>query len=126
MDLVFQRMIRTQALVTVCVAVVAFVLGGLHAGISAFAGGFAAVAGGFAGARVASGSNKKDNNQPAGIVLVRLLKGEAVKIAIIALVLLLVFKFYSGLVPLALILGLAGAALMSGAAIFSINQKSNL
>jgi ATP synthase protein I len=102
------------------------VLGGLHAGISAFAGGFAAVAGGFAGARVASGSNKKDNNQPAGIVLVRLLKGEAVKIAIIALVLLLVFKFYSGLVPLALILGLAGAALMSGAAIFSINQKSNL
>lgn len=126
MELVFQRMVRTQALVTVCVAVAAFMLGGLHAGISAFAGGFAAVVGGFAGAKVASGNKKNDLNQQAATVLVRMLKGEAVKIAIIALVLWLIFKFYSGLVPLALILGLAGAALMSGAAIFSINQKSNL
>lgn len=126
MDLVFQRMMKTQALVTVCLTILAFVLGGLHAGISAFAGGLAVMVGGFAGARVASGYKKSEPNQQAATVLVRMLKAEAVKIAIIALVLWLVFKFYSGLVPLALVLGLAGAALMSGAAIFSINQKSNL
>jgi ATP synthase protein I len=56
-------------------------------------------------------------------VLIRLLKAEAVKIVIIVLLLWLTFKFYSGLVPLALIIGLAGAALFSGAAIFAMNDQ---
>lgn len=123
MESVFRRMIRAQVIVTIVVALAAGVLSGLNAGVSAMAGGIAAIAGGLAGARVASGSK---NHQDAGSVLVRLLKAEAVKIMVIVLLLLLVFKFYGGLVPLALIFGLAGAALLSGAAIFSINEKSNL
>lgn len=120
---VFQRMIKMQIIATVLVAVVAYILLGFNAGISALAGGVAVVVGGLAGAAVAARGAVGDD--PSG-VLVRLLKAEAVKIAVIVLILWLVFKFFNGLVPLALILGLAGAALLSGAAMVSMNEKSNL
>lgn len=60
--------------------------------------------------------------QDAGSMIVTLLKAEAIKILVIFLTLLLVFKVYAGLVPLALICGLGAAALLSGAAIFSIKE----
>jgi hypothetical protein len=50
-----------------------------------------------------------------------ILKGELVKIAIIATLLLLIFKFYVLLVPIALIIGLAITALMAGKAFVSTN-----
>jgi len=128
-ELVFKRMIKMQVIATIVVAVVAYVVSGFNAGLSAVAGGFAAIAGGFAGAQMASGKPQNDHNnsqQNAGGMLIRLLKAEAVKIAVVVLVLWMVFKFYTGLVPLALIFGLAGAALCSGVAITSINEKSNL
>lgn len=59
----------------------------------------------------------------AGSALLSLLKAEAVKIFVIALVLLVIFKFYEELVPLALIGGLACAALISGAALRTLDQE---
>jgi len=122
MDQVFRRMIRMQFVVTLLVAVLASGLAGARGGLSAAAGGGAAIVGCLAAAWVVA-RNKR--NQDAGAVLVGLLKAEAIKILVIALVLWLVFKLYSGLVPLALIGGLAAAALLSGAAVFSINENNN-
>ncbi|MFM6979541.1 MAG: hypothetical protein ACKOW7_05990, partial [Methylophilaceae bacterium] len=56
-----------------------------------------------------------------GSILMAILKGELVKIAIIATLLLLIFKFYVLLVPIALIIGLAITALMAGKAFVSTN-----
>ena len=120
MDQVFQRMIMTQVVVTIIIAIAAFALGGLNTGLSAGAGGGVAILGGLVSSRIATGKQK---NQDAGAILIRLIKAEAIKILVIVLLLWLVFKFYSGLVPIALILGLACAALLSGAAIFAINEK---
>ena len=114
-------MIKMQMIVTTVIGLAAFALAGLHSAVSVIAGGGSAIVGGFFAALIAS--DKK--HQDAGAVLIRLLKAEAVKIGIIILVLWLTFKFYSGLVPFALIIGLAGAALLSGAAIFAINEKAD-
>jgi ATP synthase protein I len=51
-----------------------------------------------------------------------MLKAEAVKILVIAVLLFLVFKLYQQLVPVALIAGLAAAALFSGAALAKVNE----
>lgn len=122
MDQVFRRMIRLQFVVTLLVAALASGLTGIRGGFSAVVGGGAAIVGCLAAAWVVA-RNKRD--QDAGVVLVGLLKAEAIKILVIVLLLWLVFKLYSGLVPLALIGGLGAAALLSGAAIFSINEKNN-
>ncbi|MBT6251067.1 MAG: ATP synthase subunit I [Nitrosomonadales bacterium] len=58
---------------------------------------------------------KKDNN--ASKIVVDALKAEIVKIIIVVILLWLVFKFYAELVPLALIFGLAIAAIFSGLAL---------
>ena len=50
-------------------------------------------------------------------------KGEAVKIFVIALLLFVTFKAYSDLVPMALIIGLAASAILSGAAFFGLDKK---
>ena len=120
MDQMFRRMIRLQFVVTLLVTILASGLAGVRGGFSAAAGGGAAIVGCMASAWVVT-RNKR--NQGAGAVLAGLLKAEAIKILVIALVLWLVFRLYSGLVPLALIGGLGAAALLSGAAIFSINEK---
>ena len=60
---------------------------------------------------------------PGGI-LIALLKAEAVKIAVIALLLLAAFKFYKGLVPLALIGGLTAAVLISGAGLRTLGNEN--
>ena len=103
---------------TALVAVLAYVLSGKHASISVVAGGVAVMLGGFAGMAIA-----RRKGTTAGSALIVLLKAEAVKIAVIALVLLGVFKFYEGLVPLALIGGLACAALISGAALKTLDEE---
>ncbi|HEU4708372.1 MAG TPA: ATP synthase subunit I [Methylophilaceae bacterium] len=114
----FGKAARWQGIVTALVAVLAYVLSGKHASISVVAGGFAVMLGGFAGMAIA-----RRKGATAGSALIVLLKAEAVKIAVIALVLLGVFKFYEGLVPLALIGGLACAALISGAALKTLDEE---
>jgi ATP synthase protein I len=125
---VYKQMVKWQLLATISVAVLAFILAegsgvvsGKHAAISALAGGMSAVLGGLAGALIAKSGDKKNN---AGAILITMLKAEAVKIFIIALLLFLTFKLYSEhLVPIALILGLAASAILSGAAFFGLDKK---
>lgn len=117
---VFLKMIRMQVIVTLLVGMAAIAIAGTSGGISALAGGGAAILGSVVGAMV-MGKGSRDKN--AGSVLIALLKAEAVKILVIVLALWLVFKFYAGLIPLALIAGLGGAALLSGAAVYAMNEK---
>ena len=118
---VYKQMAKWQVLSTVAVTLAAFLLAGTHAAISALAGGFSVVAGGLAGAFIAKSG---DNKHEAGAILIAMLKAEAVKIIVIAVLLLLTFKLYSEhLVPIALILGLAASAILSGAAFFGLDKK---
>ena len=102
-------------------AIVALVFGyfaNLHAACSVLLGMTVVMVGSFVGALVAQ--QAKSRKTP-GSILMAILKGELVKIAIIATLLLLIFKFYVLLVPIALIIGLAITALMAGKAFVSTN-----
>ena len=103
---------RWQIISILALAVAAISLAGYHAAASVLIGGAAALLGGYAG--VVTARSRSDS--PGGI-LIALLKAEAVKVATILLILLLAFKFYQGLIPLAMISGLAVAVLISGAAL---------
>ena len=117
---VYKQMVKWQVLATLAVVSSILVIAGVHAAVSAFAGGFSVVIGGIAGALVAKSGDKK---QQAGAILIAMLKGEAVKIFVIALLLFITFKVYSDLVPMALIIGLAASAILSGAAFFGLDKK---
>lgn len=113
---------QVGAVLLVCLA--AYLLAGLHGALSALAGGFAVWVGSQLGAW--SMRRSKSVAGSASLALLSLLKAEAIKIAAIALLLLLTFKLYgSNLVPAALIAGLAVAALLSGVGIMRINEQSN-
>lgn len=102
-------------------AIVALVFGyfaNLHAACSVLLGMTVVMIGSFVGALVAQ--QAKSRKTP-GSILMAILKGELVKIAIIATLLLLIFKFYVLLVPIALIIGLAITALIAGKAFVSTN-----
>lgn len=102
-------------------AIVALVFGyfaNLHAACSVLLGMTVVMIGSFVGALVAQ--QAKSRKTP-GSILMAILKGELFKIAIIATLLLLIFKFYVLLVPIALIIGLAITALMAGKAFVSTN-----
>lgn len=115
----FKSAARWQIISTLVLALAALILAGIHAAVSVFLGGTAALIGGYAG--VVTTRNR--GTTPGGI-LIALLKAEAIKVAAIALVLLLVFKFYKGLVPLALISGLAAAVLISGAGLRTLGNEN--
>lgn len=117
----FSKAARWQIIATVVVTILAFSLAGVNAALSALGGGCAAILGGFAAVSLTRG---RKPTTPGGALLV-LLKAEAVKIGVIALVLFVIFKFYAGLVPLALIGGLACAALISGAALRTLDEDNN-
>lgn len=114
----FGKAVRWQAILTVIIAILAYVFAGLHASLSVVAGGSAVILGGCAAMAL-----MRKRPATAGSALLSLLKAEAVKIFVIALVLLVIFKFYEELVPLALIGGLACAALISGAALRTLDQE---
>ena len=117
---IYKQMAKWQLLATSVVALLAFFLAGTHAAVSAFAGGLSAVIGGFCGALIAKTGDKKHE---AGAILIAMLKAEAVKIIVIALLLFLTFKLYQQLVPIALILGLAASAILSGATFVGLDKK---
>jgi ATP synthase protein I len=115
--IIFGKMLRLQLIATAAVTIVALLISGSHAGISAALGGLAVIIGAFVGAKIAQ-RNKKD----ATAVLINLLKAEAIKILVIFVLLLITFKVYKQLVPFALIAGLAAAALLSGAAMSKLDK----
>lgn len=111
---VFSKMLKIQVVATLSVAAVVFFISGFSASISAVLGGAAVVVGAFVATKVAQ---RTSNSTDSGAILVNLLKAEAVKILVIIMILLVTFKFYTQLVPFALIAGLAAAAFFSGAAL---------
>jgi len=114
---VFSRMLRLQLLATFTVALIAYIISGMHAGISALAGGLSVVLAAFFASKIAQRKHKE-----AAVVLISLLKAEAVKVIVIVAILFVTFKVYKQLVPFALIAGLAAAALVSGAAMTKLDK----
>ncbi len=107
----FGGMLRSQLLATVAVAIIAFVISGINASLSAVAGGLSVVLAAFIASKVAI-SKRKD----AASVLGSMLKAELIKVLLIVLFLYGAIKgLDEKLVPWALVIGLAAAAIISGA-----------
>ncbi len=117
----FSKAVRWQIIITVLISGVSLLIAGVDAAVSAFAGGFSVIAGAFAGMLIAQSPS---GSAPAS-VLITLLKAEAVKLLVVAMLLLITFKYYQGLVPLSLIGGLAGSALASGAGLRAVNNEND-
>ncbi len=115
----FKKAATWQIIVTVSFCFLYFLFGGINAAISSILGGFSALLGGYAGVLMIR--NRVD--QSAGGVLIALLKAELTKIMVISLQLLLIFKLYNGLVPMALIGGLAASVLVSGAGLGAVGNN---
>jgi len=111
-------MLHWQLIATAVVAVIALFISGLNAGISAIAGGLSVAIAAFVASKVAQRSNKE-----ASAILINMLKAEAIKILLIVVLLFITFKVYKQLVPIALIAGLAAAALFSGAAMVKLEKN---
>jgi len=111
---VFSKMLKIQLVATLAVAVVAMLISGLNASFSAVVGGASVMVGALAATAIA---RRSANSMDSAAVLVNMLKAEAVKILVIVILLAVIFNVYKQLVPLALIAGLAAAALLSGLAL---------
>ena len=124
----FSKAARWQIIITVLISGVSLLVSGVDAAISAIAGGAAVIAGGFAGmigGLAGMTMAQRLNGLTPSVVLMSLLKAEAIKVLVIVMLLLVTFKFYRGLVPMFLILGLAGSALASGAGLRAMNNEKN-
>ena len=119
LPLIYKKMIVRQLLFgTVLAAILGLIFQSIHTGLSLLAGIMPVVLGVIVASPIAT---KKNKNDPSRIVI-NALKAEATKIFLILITLWLEFKFYSELVPMALILGLVMAALISGLAISNIDK----
>lgn len=117
---VFSKAVRWQITITLIITCVSLLVADVSAAISALVGGGSVILGCFAGMLVA-----QNNSKSSGSILVSLLIAEAVKVLLIALLLLIAFKYYQSLVPMALIGGLAGSALASGAGLRTMNNEND-
>jgi len=115
---------RWQIIVTVLISGVSLLVAGVGAAVSAMAGGASVIVGGLAGLAVLAVAQRLNGATPT-FVLMSLLKAEAIKVLVIVTLLLVTFMYYRGLVPLFLILGLAGSVLASGAGLRTMNNKDN-
>jgi ATP synthase protein I len=116
----FRKAARWQIIITGLVSGLSLPLAGVSAAISAALGGASVIAGGYSAVLM----SKNTNNGTPGAVLLTLLKAEAVKIVVIAVLLFMSFKLYQALVPLYLIGGLAASALASGAGLKDLNNEN--
>ena len=117
----FSKAARWQIIITVLISGVSLLAAGMNAAISAIAGGASVIAGGFAGMMMA----RRPNGGTPGGILFSLLKAEVIRLLVIAVILLVTFKYFRGLVPLPLIGGLAGSALASGAGLRTVNNEND-
>jgi len=119
----FKQTAKWQSISTLTVAFLAYWFAGLPGTVSALIGGGTVLIGGFVASRIAK---RSENSTNSGAILINMLKAEATKALIIVLLLWLGFKIAAGsIVPLALMAGLAVAAILSGAAVFALNEKCN-
>ena len=119
LPLIYKKMIVRQLLFGTVVAIIlGLIFQSIHTGLSLLAGIMPVVLGVIVASPIAT---KKNKDNPSSIVI-NALKAEATKIFLILITLWLEFKFYSELVPMALILGLVMAALISGLAISNIDK----
>lgn len=117
---VYTKMLVWQMLATGFVGLIIFFISGKSAAVSACLGGFSIILGaGFASLIFVRNSKKQD----AASILAGLLISEMVKLVFVFSFLFLVVKHYKSLVPVALIIGLMAAALVSGAAMNKIINK---
>jgi len=117
--LAFQKAARWQVIATLSVSLALLPLTSVHAAVSCALGGMVAVIGGYAGVLM----TRRRVDQSAGGMLIALLKAEITKVMAISVQLLAIFKFYDGLVPLALIGGLAVSVLVSGAGLGAVGNN---
>jgi ATP synthase protein I len=115
----FKKAARWQIIITLAFCVAYLLFSSKNAAISSFLGGMTALIGGYAGVMM----TRRRVDQSAGSVLIALLKAELTKIMVICLQLLMIFKLYNGLVPLALIGGLAASVLVSGAGLGAVGNN---
>lgn len=120
---VFITALAWQVVAASVCGVVLFLIYGKNAAISALLGGFSVVLGATFASLIYLRNYKKKIVQDSASILTSLLLSEMVKIIFIFAFLLMVFKHYKSLVPVALIIGLISAALASGAAISKIEHK---
>ena len=118
LPITYRKMIVRQLVFGIVVAIILGFIFTIHAGLSLLAGIMPVVLGVIVASPIA---NKKNKDNPASIVI-NALKAEAIKILLILVVLWLEFKFYSDLVPMALVFGLIAAALISAIAISNIDN----
>ena len=118
LPMTYKKMIVRQLVFGTVVAIILGFIFTIHAGLSLLAGIMPVVLGVVVASPIA---NKKNKDNPASIVI-NALKAEAIKILLILVVLWLEFKFYSDLVPMALVFGLIAAALISAIAISNIDN----
>ena len=120
----FKQTAKWQSISTLTVAFLAYWFAGLPGTVSALIGGGAVLIGGFVASLIAK---RSENSTDSGAILVNMLKAEATKVLIIILLLWLGFKMAAGnIVPLALMAGLAVAAILSGVAVTAQHDKKQL
>lgn len=112
----FSRGIALQLKLSVLLGLLAYFVAGFHALVSVFMGALAVMLGSTVAAFILKRSDV------AAVALLNVLKAEAAKIFVVAVCLFFEFRFYSGLVPIALIVGLAGSALVSGATLQAVDD----
>ena len=118
LPITYKKMVVRQLTFGILAAIVLGFIFTIHTGLSLLAGIMPVVL----GVIVASPIATKKNKNNAGSVIINALKAEAVKIFLVLGLLWLEFKFYSELVPIALVVGLIVAALISGMAISDMDK----
>ena len=112
-------MVYQQFLASLVVGILAGFIFNIHAGLSVLSGALPVIIGIVVATPIA---NLNKNKRSPGSIVKSALKAEAVKIAIIFIVLWLMYRFYVQLVPMALLIGLIMSVLISCLAISDIDN----
>ena len=115
-----KNMLIKLSSISVILALIVSGFFGLHAGISVLSGAFVVIIGLIVSTPIA---NKSRETNKASSIVMAALKAEGVKILIIILLLWVIFNFYEDKVPLAIVFGLAIAAIFSGIGLTKIETK---
>ena len=115
-----KNMLIKLSSISVILALIVSGFFGLHAGISVLSGALVVIIGLIVSTPIA---NKSRETNKASSIVMAALKAEGVKILIIILLLWVIFNFYEDKVPLAIVFGLAIAAIFSGIGLTKIETK---